>query len=119
MDKGKIIAEGSPEFLKLRSSATRITVESPEADRIVAGFVQDRSIVSLKRSGRTIVFEVGHAETFLPALFALGIPVDTLTVQKPSLDDVFLKLTGKQIREEEADGKDRMRNVILMRGRRR
>ncbi|WP_233531300.1 ATP-binding cassette domain-containing protein [Paenibacillus alkalitolerans] len=118
MDKGKIIAEGSPEFLKLQSSVTRITVESSEADRIVANYVQDRSIVSLKREQRKIVFEVGHAESFLPTLFALGLPIDSLSVQKPSLDDVFLKLTGRQIREEEADAKEQMRNVMKIRGRR-
>jgi len=39
----------------------------------------------------------------------LTVPVDTVTMRRPSLDDVFLKLTGRAIREEEAGTKDQMR----------
>ena len=39
------------------------------------------------------------------------IPIDSLriTLRRPSLDDVFLKLTGRAIRDEEAGSKDQMR----------
>jgi len=39
----------------------------------------------------------------------LKAPVDTVTFRRPSLDDVFLKLTGRAIRDEEAGTRDQMR----------
>jgi ABC-2 type transport system ATP-binding protein len=49
----------------------------------------------------------------------LPVPVETVTLRRPSLDDVFLKLTGHGIREEEAGELDQMRNFVQMwRGRR-
>ena len=44
-----------------------------------------------------------------------GITVDTISIKKPTLDDVFLHYTGRSIREEKADKKMMMR---MMRKRR-
>jgi ABC-2 type transport system ATP-binding protein len=50
---------------------------------------------------------------------ALSLPVKTVTVRRPSLDDVFLKLTGRAIRDAEADSRmGMMRAFAAGRGRR-
>ena len=54
--------------------------------------------------------EVADGKAFVPRLVReLMAPVDTVTLRRPSLDDVFVKLTGHAIRDEEAGTKDQMR----------
>jgi ABC-2 type transport system ATP-binding protein len=42
-------------------------------------------------------------------LTAKQIPIESIAIHKPTLEDVFLSFTGKTIREEEADNKTNMR----------
>ncbi|MCJ7812404.1 DUF4162 domain-containing protein, partial [bacterium] len=44
-----------------------------------------------------------------------GIVINSISIHKPTLEDVFLNFTGRKIREEEADHKDRMRIMRRMR----
>ena len=51
--------------------------------------------------------EVPDGKAFVPRLVReLSAPVDTVSLRRPSLDDVFLKLTGRAIREEEVSSRD-------------
>jgi ABC-2 type transport system ATP-binding protein len=53
---------------------------------------------------------VADGKGFVPRLVReLIAPVDTVSLRRPSLDDVFVKLTGRAIRDEEAGTKDQMR----------
>jgi ABC-2 type transport system ATP-binding protein len=54
--------------------------------------------------------EVPDGKVFVPRLVReLTAPVDTVSMRRPSLDDVFLKLTGRAIRDEEASTRDQNR----------
>ena len=54
--------------------------------------------------------EVKDGKAFVPRLVReLTAPVDTVSMRRPSLDDVFLKLTGRAIRDEEVSARDRNR----------
>jgi ABC-2 type transport system ATP-binding protein len=56
--------------------------------------------------------EVPDGKAFVPRLVReLMAPVDTVTMRRPSLDDVFLKLTGRAIRDEEVSVKDQNRQM--------
>ena len=45
----------------------------------------------------------GAVEQFLPPVFAeLGVPIQSVSVAKPTLDDVFMSYTGRTIRDAEA-----------------
>jgi ABC-2 type transport system ATP-binding protein len=70
--------------------------------------------------GDTLRVEVQDGAEFVPRLItALSLPVNTVTVRRPSLDDVFLKLTGRAIREAEADSSmGAMMRAFAGRGRR-
>ena len=60
--------------------------------------------------------KVSEGEKFLPRLFnELNTKIDYIELRKPTLDDVFLSLTGRTIREGEATSKDRMREKIRIR----
>jgi ABC-2 type transport system ATP-binding protein len=54
--------------------------------------------------------EVPDGAAFVPRLVReLSVEVTSVAFRRPSLDDVFLKLTGRAIREEEASNKDQTR----------
>jgi ABC-2 type transport system ATP-binding protein len=109
VDQGRIVAQGSPEELKseLRGDAVHIELDVVETNGRVAAALADLGDV------RDVVVERGrllHARSdngaravpvMLQALEARGVPVVSVTVARPSLDDVYLKYTGR--RYEEAD----------------
>jgi ABC-2 type transport system ATP-binding protein len=110
MDGGRIVAEGSPEELKSRIKGERIHVELKdpmEAGRVLealesalgGGRVEHRS------TGNTIVLSVPDASSTLPAVIRVlsGYRVKSVNVVKPNLEEVFLELTGKTLREEPLD----------------
>src|ERR1039458_8724012 len=67
-----------------------------------------------------VTFSVESGEQFVPQLFArLSIPIRSVSVSRPSLDDVFMSYTGTTIRDAEASGTDHMRQMAArFRGRR-
>ena len=109
MDKGKIVAKGSPEELKASIGADRITVRVPddedallaramEAVKTVEGF-QEASIVD----GAVVVFVREGASAVAPVVLALSeksVPVEEITLSRPSLDDVFLRTTGHKLEKD-------------------
>ncbi|HJW88113.1 MAG TPA: hypothetical protein VJ565_01380, partial [Dehalococcoidia bacterium] len=62
------------------------------------------------RDGQELSFEVARGSEFIPALISrLKTPVLSITVRRPTLDDVFLKLTGRDLRDREADATEGMK----------
>jgi ABC-2 type transport system ATP-binding protein len=62
-----------------------------------------------------VTFGVPAGEHFVPRLFAeLDVPIRSVSVSRPSLDDVFMSYTGTTIRDAEATSTDNMRNVARM-----
>jgi ABC-2 type transport system ATP-binding protein len=116
MDHGSIIAEGSPSELKEMVSHSTVIVQSPEEDLLADRFAHDSAVIC-KRTSHGLQFEVPQVEAFLPKLVDQGIKINNLMVHKPSLDDVFLQLTGREIREDSADSKEQLKNNMWMRGR--
>ena len=54
-----------------------------------------------------VTFHVTGGEEFVPRLFAeLGVPIQSVRVCRPTLDDVFMSYTGRTIRDAEAAGAD-------------
>ncbi|MGH8990326.1 MAG: hypothetical protein ACRDZ7_02225 [Acidimicrobiia bacterium] len=57
-----------------------------------------------------VTFSVAAGQQFVPRLFAeLSVPIRSVSVARPSLDDVFLAYTGTTIRDAEASTSDRLR----------
>ncbi|KKM00781.1 hypothetical protein LCGC14_1801030, partial [marine sediment metagenome] len=75
------------------------------ADEIASKFDLEAIIID----GRIDV-EVDDAEKFTPKLIkAIDVGIDVIQLRKPSLDDVFIELTGRTIRDEGLDAKDLLR----------
>jgi ABC-2 type transport system ATP-binding protein len=59
---------------------------------------------------------VERGDTFIPELVRqLSVPIRSVSLRRPSLDDVFLALTGRQIRDEEPSSLDQLRERIRAR----
>ena len=110
VEQGKIVAQGSPDELKseLHGDAVHIELDAPEANGRVAAALAPLTEV------HDVVVEHGrllHARTdngaravpvMLQALEAQGLPVVSVTVARPSLDDVYLMHTGRRFEQADA-----------------
>jgi ABC-2 type transport system ATP-binding protein len=115
IDKGKIVALDTPLNLKKMVGGDIIRMTSAEKDALKVE-LKRRYNNEIKEEGNVLQLEVADGEKFLPRLFnELDAKIDSIELRKPTLDDVFLKLTGRKIREEEASGKDLMRQNMRMR----
>ncbi len=118
IDHGTIVALGTPEELKSGVGGDIVVVSTEDNDRAAEEIAMKLAVTPV-RDGETIRIEVSDGAQFVPQLItALSVPVRTVTVRRPSLDDVFLKLTGRAIRDAEADGRMAMMRAFAARGRR-
>src|ERR1700730_292437 len=109
IDRGKIVALGTPDELKAMVGGDVVTITSSRPDEAAAEITKMLGTTPIRDNG-SLRMEVPDAKVFVPRLVReLEAPVDTVTLRRPSLDDVFLKLTGRAIRDEEAGTKDQMR----------
>ena len=109
IDNGRIVAEGSPDELKAMVGGDVVTVTAavPQAaaDEIRRAFELEPIV-----DGRSLRVEVPDGAAFVPRVVReLTVPLTAVTLSRPSLDDVFLKLTGHAIRDEGAGQLDQMR----------
>jgi ABC-2 type transport system ATP-binding protein len=111
IDHGRIVAEGTPDALKRRISGDLVIFavggEAERARGVLAGCPGVREVVPHEGTVRVTV-ERGE-EGALPLMRALdgaGIPVASMQIARPTLDDVFLTLTGHSLRDQPApDGR--------------
>jgi ABC-2 type transport system ATP-binding protein len=119
IDHGTIVALGTPDELKAQVGGDIVVVSTVD-DTLAADEIARKLGVTAVRDGDTLRVEVQDGAQFVPQLItALSMPVKTVTVRRPSLDDVFLKLTGRAIRAAEGEGRmGMMRAMAGARGRR-
>ncbi len=118
IDEGKIIALDTPGNLKNTIGGDIITILSEENIKLKE-YIKEitGSDVHDAKDGK-IRFEVKNSSSFIPK-FIKNSPVKILSIsaRKPTLNDVFLDLTGREIREENVSARDSLR--MRMRGRMR
>jgi len=101
IDYGKIIALDTPARLKASVGKDIITVSTDDNE---AAFreIESRYRTTARRTADSISFEVTGGEKFVPRVIReLGQKILSVNLRRPTLDDVFLKLTGREIREED------------------
>ncbi len=99
IDSGKIIACDSPSALKRSLRGDTIYISSIDDDRAEAELKEKFNLMPRRiRSGLSIIVESG--EEFIPKIFkSMETPILSVNMKRPSLEDVFIHLTGKEIRE--------------------
>jgi ABC-2 type transport system ATP-binding protein len=117
MDQGQIIVLDTPEALKANVGKDRVQLQTDDEDATIAALAERFDIEATVAEG-AVTFGVPQGELFVPRLFAeLGLPIRSVSVARPSLDDVFMAYTGTTIRDAEASQTDSRRNFVRMMGR--
>jgi ABC-2 type transport system ATP-binding protein len=115
IDYGKIVALDTPKNLKKQVGGDIIRISSSEKDKIKKEIEEKYKKIPKEENG-ILQFEVIEGEKFLARLFnELEAKIEFIELHKPTLDDVFLSLTGRAIREQEWSSKDIMREHLRMR----
>jgi ABC-2 type transport system ATP-binding protein len=117
MDHGQIIVVDTPEALKASVGTDRVQITTDDDEAAIRA-LRDRFGIDATVAEDEVTFAVPEGENFVPRLFAgLGVPILSVSVARPSLDDVFMSYTGTTIRDAEASSTDRARQMVrVMRG---
>jgi ABC-2 type transport system ATP-binding protein len=103
IDLGKIVALDTPDALKRMVGVDIVTVQTEDNER-AAREIRERYGLEPQRDDTRLRLEVEAGAEFIPRLVReLGVAIRSVDLHRPTLDDVFLKLTGRVIREGEAD----------------
>ncbi|HEX3518290.1 MAG TPA: ATP-binding cassette domain-containing protein [Solirubrobacteraceae bacterium] len=114
MDQGRIIVLDSPEALKAKVGSDRVQIQTDD-DQAAIEALRERFAIEATVAEGMVTFGVPAGEAFVPRLFAeLGRPIRSVSVSRPSLDDVFMSYTGSTIRDAESSQTDRRRNIARM-----
>jgi ABC-2 type transport system ATP-binding protein len=114
MDKGVIVVLDTPGALKASVGQDRVTLQTDDDAAAIAALAEQFQIAATISEG-AVSFGVPEGELFVPRLFAgLGVPIRSVSVSRPSLDDVFMSYTGTTIRDAEASTAERGRAATAM-----
>jgi ABC-2 type transport system ATP-binding protein len=121
MDQGEIVALDTPAALKAGVGADRVRIQTDD-DRAAIAAIAEMFGIDAQLSEGAVTLSVPSGEAFVPRLFAeLGLPIKSVSVSRPTLDDVFMSYTGTTIRDaEESRGRqaNRMAMQVIAGGRR-
>jgi ABC-2 type transport system ATP-binding protein len=112
IDNGTIVALDTPAALKASVGQDRVQIHTADDQAAIAALATTFGIGAAVHDG-AVTFSVESGEQFVPRLFTeLTVPIQSVSVSRPTLDDVFMSYTGKTIRDAEATGSDRMRYMV-------
>jgi ABC-2 type transport system ATP-binding protein len=108
VDRGRVVAEGSPTELKagLQGDAVHVELDGAEANGNVHSALENvPGLRDVLVEGRSLHARVDDGARAVPAVLAAldahSVPVATVTVARPSLDDVYLRYAGRSFAEAE------------------
>jgi ABC-2 type transport system ATP-binding protein len=116
VDRGKVVAEGSPEELKgeLRGDAIHVQLGDGESNgRVHDALARVAAVRELVVDGHGLHARADDGAAAVPAVLAAleaaGVPVSAATVSRPSLDDVYLRHAGRAFSAADAETKEESR----------
>jgi len=102
VDSGKIIVEGAPKELIKGMGGDVVKLKTGDAD--LAALKSKDYILSVEESDGYLILTACDAKTTLPEILKLAGRVESVEMRSPTLNDVFLHYTGREIREGPAEG---------------
>jgi ABC-2 type transport system ATP-binding protein len=113
MDRGEIVALDTPAALKADVGADRVRIQTDDDEAAIEALAERFELEGRVSEG-AVTFFVRAGEEFVPRLFTeLGMPIRSVSVSRPTLDDVFMSHTGTTIRDAEESVASH-RNRIMM-----
>jgi ABC-2 type transport system ATP-binding protein len=108
VDRGRIVAEGSPDALKSELEGDRIEVELVDSDATVRAVLERvDGVGDAELEGRTLQARARDGAKAIPAVLAAldahGVAVASVTLARPSLDDVYLRHAGRTFDRADAE----------------
>ena len=105
IDHGVIVADGTPDELKRRISGDVVTLRVAGEDAAAGKLLADQAAVrEITVADGTLKLTVERGERALPILLRVldgaGITLESINLSRPTLDDVFLTLTGRSLRDD-------------------
>jgi ABC-2 type transport system ATP-binding protein len=112
IDNGKIIASGTPEELKKTVGGDVVSLTTTDNSHAKEE-IKNLFKLDVSEKDSVLYMTCSRGDTCVPEIIrTLGEKVLSVSVQRPTLNDVFLKLTGKTIREEETTSEDSVKESI-------
>ena len=104
IDEGKIIAIDSPENLKRKIGGDALIIEADNKEKTKEVVLKLSFVKKVSEVDGKIYVNIENSEENLPSVFEVlrnnNIKIKSISVRKPSLNDVFIYYTGKEIRDE-------------------
>jgi ABC-2 type transport system ATP-binding protein len=120
IDRGRIMAIGSPRELKAAHGSDVIELEVQGNGVDVQSLVKEvRGVLDFRIEGNRATLRVEKGEEVLPELMGRmigrGVTVKRIEMRRPTLDEVFIALTGRSIREEQGSWEEVFRQSLNIR----
>lgn len=107
VDHGKIVATGRPDELKQRTGGDVVVVKPSKGEDITAILSAVPGTLGVQAIAGAYRVKCDRGESMVPLVVTAcdraGIEIASVEIRKPSLDEVFLELTGREYREEETE----------------
>ena len=113
IDRGSVIARGTADELKASSGGERVEITLGDRDdlarvaELLSNFALPGVAETVDRAAVTVTVPVRTTEHIVPSVVRTlddaGIAVSDVVVRRPTLDDVFLQLTGHRAEDDESD----------------
>jgi ABC-2 type transport system ATP-binding protein len=101
INHGTIVALGTPAVLKAGVGDDRVRIVTSD-NAASAKEIANKLGIEAAPDGEALLVTVPDGEGFIPKLFAIGISVQSVSVSRPTLDDVFMAHAGRRMGDEEA-----------------
>jgi ABC-2 type transport system ATP-binding protein len=120
IDHGKIIKLDTSEKLKDSLGGDIIRIGTNKQAQLIALLKKNKLFKKIKSYDDSIEITIKNGSEAIPKLIELarksGITIEYTTLKRPTLEDVFINLTGKEIRDESAGDADKLKGTMMQRG---
>jgi ABC-2 type transport system ATP-binding protein len=114
IDHGQVVALDSPAALKRQLGGDVIVLRTNNAEAATQLLAAKAQLAARRGPDGELILEVEQGDRFIPQLMSLlasdpTIQVESVNLRRPTLEDVFIKLTGRELRAEDAKPQEEMR----------
>lgn len=124
IDQGELVALDTPTELKAIVGGDVVTAWTSDNQAALRRLTRENDLSGRLGPSGELVLEVAEGERFIPTMMSAlsngGTPirVESVSLRRPTLEDVFIKITGRSIRPQKAEGAERLPMRIRARRRR-